>query len=137
MPASPITIVENEFITVHFFPDTKIIQHTIHKPIADQAFKDALNAGTEVLKQYGVRKWLSDDRKNGPLSQDVIDWGFKDWEPRTIAAGWEYWANIVPEEAAAASTLTDVIHGLAEMGLRMRVFSDVKKATEWLNSLSE
>ena len=78
----------------------------------------------EALKQYGVCKWLSDDRKNGPLSQDVIDWGLSDWDPRTVKAGWKYWANIVPEEVVAAGALMPVIEFLHTLGLRMMVFTE-------------
>ena len=43
---SPITIVENEYITVQYLPDRKAIYQVVHKPIPDQPLKDALNAGT-------------------------------------------------------------------------------------------
>jgi hypothetical protein len=132
---SPIIIVDNEYITLRYLPDKRIIYHTIHKPIDGQPLKDALNAGTEALKQYGACKWLSDDRKNGPLSQEMLDWGLKDWDPRTIAAGWKYWANVVPQELSAAGTLMPLIQILYDMGLRMMVFTDLENAIQWLDSM--
>ncbi|MCC7452083.1 MAG: hypothetical protein IT324_32055 [Anaerolineae bacterium] len=132
---APITVIDNECITVQYLPDKKVIYHTVHKPIPDQPLKDALNAGTEALRQYGACKWLSDDRKNGPLSQDVSAWGMNDWSPRTIKAGWKYWANVVPEELAAAGTLAPVMEAYFEMGLRMMVFSSIKEATAWLDRM--
>ena len=131
---SPIIIIDNDYITVQYLPDKKIIQHTIHKPIDGQPLKDALNAGTEALKQYGACKWLSDDRKNGPLPQEMVEWGFNDWDARTIAAGWKYWADVVPQEMASAGTMIPVIQILFDMGLRMMVFTDLDKAIEWLDS---
>jgi len=129
----PITLVDNEHITLQYLPDKKMIYHVIHKPVADdQVFKSALDIGTEALKKYGVRKWLSDDRKNGPLSPAFLEWSATDWQPRTIAAGWKYWANVVPTELVAAGTLTPVIEALYDMGLRMMVFSDLEKANAWL-----
>ena len=134
---SPITIVDNDYITVQYLPDKKFIFHTVHKPIADQPLKDALNAGTDALIKYKATKWLSDDRKNGPLSQEILDWGNNDWDPRTIAGGWKYWANVVPVEVASAGTLAPVMEALYELGLRMMVFTDVDKAIEWLDSMKD
>ena len=134
MPVLPISIVDNEFITLQYLPDKKTIYHIIHKPIIDdQDFIVPLDAGTKALKQYGVCKWLSDDRNNGPLSPTFLKWSETDWQPRTIASGWKYWANIVPSELVAAGSLIPVIESLHEMGLHMMVFSDFKKAVEWLD----
>ncbi len=133
---TPITIAENEFMTVQYIPDKKMIFHTVHKPITnDNALKDALNAGTDALIQYGVCKWLSDDRKNGPLSQEMVEWGLNDWDRRTIAGGWKYWANVVPDDVASAGTLLPVIEILFEMGLRMMVFTTLEDAMRWLDSM--
>jgi hypothetical protein len=128
-----IIIVSNKFITVRYLDDQKIIYHTVHEPIPDQPLKDALNAGTEALREYGACKWLSDDRKNGPVSPEIAEWGRQDWNPRTIAAGWKYWANVVPEEVAAAGALAPVIENLFNLGLRMMVFTDLESAFEWLD----
>jgi len=129
----PIVIVDNEFLTLQYLPDKKMLYHTVHKPIVDdEAFKVPLDAGTEALKKYGVIKWLSDDRLNGPLSPTFLEWSAKDWQPRTIAGGWKFWANVVPSAMVAAGTLMPVIDNLFEMGLRMALFSDLDKAFEWL-----
>lgn len=133
----PITIVDNEYITVQYLPDRKVIYHTVHKPIPDEPLKVALNAGTDALRSYGACKWLSDDRKNGPLSPHVVEWGDQDWNPRTIAAGWKYWANVVPEEMASAGTLYPVIQHLFDLGLRMMVFTNLDEAFEWLDSMED
>ena len=136
---SDVTIYDNEFITVKYIPDKGMIYHTVHKPLADQGtmFQDALNAGTEALKKYKCTKWLSDDRKNGPLPPEQIEWGATDWNPRTIEAGWKYWANIVPEEIAAAGTLMPVIQNLHTFGLRMQVFTNLEDALKWLENISD
>lgn len=130
---SPIIIVENEYITVQYLPDKKIIYHTIHKPIDGQPLKDALNAGTDALEEYRACKWLSDDRKNGPLSPEMMEWGRNTWDIRTIAAGWKYWADVVPEAIANAGTMVPVVDALYELGLRMMVFTDLEKAFAWLD----
>ena len=132
---SEVIIVDNEFITVRYLDDKRIIYHTIHKPFPDQVLKDGVNAGTEALRTYGACKWLSDDRKSGPVSPDIAEWGSKDWNPRTIAAGWKYWANVVPEELASAGSLIPVIESLYTLGLRMMVFTDLEEAFQWLDRM--
>jgi hypothetical protein len=132
---SEVIIIDNEYITVKYLEDKKIIYHTVRKPIPDQFLKDAVNAGTDALIEYGACKWLSDDRKNGPVSREIAEWGRKEWNPRSIAGGWKYWANVVPVEVAAAGALTPVIEDLFNLGLRMMVFSDLESALEWLDKM--
>ena len=132
-----IVLVENEYLTLKYLTEKKIIHHTIHKPIPDQQLKDAVNAGTDALRKYGACKWLSDDRKNGPVSAEIAEWGRKDWNPRTIAAGWKYWANVVPEEVASAGALSPIIEDLYGLGLRMMVFSNLEDAFQWLDGMED
>lgn len=131
---SAIIIFDNEFVTVEYRPDTRMIYHTVHQPISDhpQIFKDAMNAGTAALAKYGICKWLSDDRKNGPLPDDLLEWGRTVWNIRTIEAGWRYWANVVPYEVAAASSIHTAIDELEKSGLVLRVFTDLDDAFAWL-----
>ncbi|MBN1681489.1 MAG: hypothetical protein JW966_14505 [Anaerolineae bacterium] len=134
---SEIIIFDNEFITIRYLEDKKIIYHTIHKPLPDQVLKEALDAGTEALKKYGACKWLSDDRNLGPLSPEFMEYSRTDWQPRTIAVGWKYWANVVPEELVAAGSLTPVMENLYELGLRMMVFTDLEEAFRWLERMAD
>jgi hypothetical protein len=131
----PIIVVDNEYITLRCLPDKKTIYHTIHRPVSGQIFRDALDAGTEALKKYGACKWLSDDRKNGPLAPEDVEWGFNDWNPRTIAAGWKYWALVVPPEVVAAGSLIPTIESLYKLGLRVMAFADLEEAIQWLDRM--
>lgn len=133
---TPITILDNEYITLQYLPEKKIVYHTVHKPIDIESFAKAMAAGAEMLTENGACKWLSDDRKNGPLTPDMIA-GPKFWAPRMIAAGWRYWANVVPEEIVSAGTLLPVMGTLYEMGLRMMVFTTVEEAFKWLDTMAE
>lgn len=133
--ADDVIVVDNEYITVRYVPDKEFIHHTIHKPIGDQTFKEALMTGTETLIEYGACKWLSDDRKNGPVSTEVIEWGYREWNPLTIEAGWKYWALVVPTEVVSAGSLAPTINALHKMGLSVMAFDDLNKAIAWLDSL--
>lgn len=132
---SEIVLVDNDYITVEYRPDHELIYHTIHQPVGGDILRDALNAGTAAMGKYKICKWLSDDRKNGPLSVEDAQWGATDWNPRTINVGWKYWANVVPEEVSAAGTLNPTMGDLYRLGLRLMVFTDVASAIEWLDGL--
>jgi hypothetical protein len=136
---SKIIIYNTEHITVEYWPDKKFIFHTIHQPMSGHLpiFKEALNAGTEALQKYKVSKWLSDDRKNDQLTPEGNEWAFGDWQPRTMKVGWKYWASVVPQDLAAAGTLTGVIDHLYQLGLRMMVFTNVEEAIAWLDKMAD
>ncbi|HEX2908305.1 MAG TPA: hypothetical protein VHO69_15645 [Phototrophicaceae bacterium] len=132
-----VTLYDSDYITVEYWPDKALIYHTIHQPMSNHLaeFKEALNAGTDALQKYKVRKWLSDDRKNDSLTPEGNDWSLNEWQPRTIKAGWQYWAMVVPEDLAAAGTLMPVIDILFELGLRMMVFTNREQAIAWLDKI--
>jgi hypothetical protein len=134
---SKVAIYTTEYITVEYWPDNKLIAHTIHQPMSSQlaTFKEALNLGTEALIKYKVSKWLSDDRNNDPLTKEGNEWAFGDWQPRTLQAGWKYWAAVVPQDLAAAGTLVPVVNHLFTLGLRMMVFTNTEAAVKWLDQL--
>jgi hypothetical protein len=130
-----ITLVDNEFITLKHVAEGDYIYHVIHKPISFETFREALDIGAEALKDKGCVKWLSDDRKNGPLSEKQQKWAQEDWIPRTIQAGWKFRAVVVPTELISAGSLMPVINGLYEYGLRMAVFASHEEAVEWLSKM--
>ena len=131
-----IVVFDSEYITVEYLSDKKIICHTVHKPVDPKFWLEALNVGTDVLIEHGARKWLSDDRKMGPLpTDDESVQGSNDWTERTLSAGWKYWANVVPTDVISAGALIPVMDEFHQLGLRMMVFDDLEKAVAWLDSM--
>jgi hypothetical protein len=129
-----VPLIDNEYITVCYWPDKETIYHTIHKPVSGQKFREALLAGTEALLKYNIYKWLSDDRNNGPIARDDYQWISTVWRPQTIAAGWKYWSVVVPPNPEAAGSLVASIDSLYELGLQMMVFTTIEEAIAWLDS---
>lgn len=133
----PITLVDNEYVTLKYLPEGEMLHHTIHQHVDEEAFKHALDMGVEALEKYHCVRWLSDDRNNGPFSAEFSQWALNDWIPRAIANGWKYWGNVVPTDVMAAGTLMPFISALAPIGLRMMVFTQVNEASHWLSSVDE
>lgn len=121
-------LVENEFITVQYHPEYDILHHTIHKPISGKALFDALMPGGQFLKENGVTKWLSDDRKLPQQPRNTQADGVKQW----VEGGLRYWAIVIPEQIESAAGMTPMIDELHRYGVQMRVFRKVEDALQWL-----
>ncbi|MBI5958597.1 MAG: hypothetical protein HY866_07680 [Chloroflexi bacterium] len=134
---SDIIIIDNEYISMSYLPDKKFVYHTTYKPVSGQILRDALLAGLETLQKYGAHKWLSDERKNGPMTREDQEWGRVNLNPRAVEIGWKYWALVVPEQLIAAGSMAPAIEEYYELGMRMMVFSDVKEAIQWLDRFED
>lgn len=129
-----VTVVDNEFATLTYHPDSKIVHHVFHKPIGGQEFRNILNSGVDLLHKYGAQKWLSDDRENSALPQEDTDWSMTDWFPRARSAGWQYWALVVPPDILARMNLKEFVDMYYEQGLRIMVFTNPDEAKTWLEN---
>lgn len=127
-------LLENAWAILRYHPTDNYIYHTFHQQISGEPFREVLNTGYEVVKEKGVQKWLSDDRKNSELSAEDVAFGERDWGPRMAAAGWRYWALVVPESLAGRSVMLDVVEGYDKIGVLVAVFTDLEQARTWLVS---
>ena len=134
---SAITILNNDYATLMYYPDKKIVHHVFHKPISGPEFRSVLNKGADLLQEHGAAKWLSDDRNNSALSSEDTEWSKTVWFPRAAAAGWKFWALVVPPDLMARMNLKEFVDTYYEQGLRTMVFVDPQEALEWLETVSE
>lgn len=126
------TVIENEWATIRYNDAERYLYHTFHKPITGEPFRTVMNAGLAFLEQHKVGKWLSDDRLNGDFTPEDIEFALADWGPRAAAAGWKYWALVVPESLAGRESMSSIIMAFAQLGVRMMVFTDLDKAKAWV-----
>ncbi len=129
---SDTVVINNEFATLVYDSDKRIVHHTFHKPIGGDEFRAILNGGAELLEKHGAIKWLSDDRGNSALSKEDTEWSMSNWFPRAVKAGWKYWALVVPESVMARLNLTEFVDSYSAKGVRIMVFTDPVKGKEWL-----
>lgn len=128
-------LLDTDSVTVRYDKEHGYVYHTIHQPITGQPMREMLEVGLQALAQNQGKGWLSDDRKNGELSQEDVEYSIADWGPRTAKAGWKYWAIVVPETLAGRLSMSGVIEGFFELGVRVLVFTDLEEAQEWLASV--
>jgi hypothetical protein len=130
---SEIVIFQNDYATMVYHPEKKIVHHGFNKPFQGEEFRKMLNSGTEYLRQHGAQKWLSDDRNNSVISPEDTEWS-KEWFVRTQEAGWKFWGLVVPNDMYARLNLTQFVHGFSQQGIRVMVFTDPDKAMAWLEA---
>lgn len=125
-------ILENEWGIIRYIADGNYIHHTIYQDVNLQDVRHFLETGLEALIEYGATKWLSDDRKNGPVYPEDVEWSNTMWGPKAASNGWKYWALVVPEAVIGRASMIDVVDAYFHMGVRVQTFSDVEAAREWL-----
>ncbi len=130
----PLTIIDNEYASLVYYPELKIVHHVWHKPISGERFREVLNKGAELFAQNHASKWLSDDRANSALPEEDGEWGMNDWFPRVMQAGWKFWALVVPEDIMGRMNMKQFVDHYFEQGLRIMVFTDPAEAMKWLES---
>ncbi len=128
-------IIDNEYASLIYYNDAKIVHHTFRKPISGEPFRQVLNTGIETLPKHGASKWLSDDRGNSALPDDDTVWAQSNWFPRALAAGWKFWALVVPEDMMARLNLAEFVQSYYDQGLRIMVFTQSAAALDWLRTV--
>jgi len=132
MPA--IKIMDDENVTMWYYPESKILHHQMHRFFFGKTFREIMNKGVEVFQKYGAQKWLSDDKKVAAWTKEDLEWGDNDWFPRVAASGWKYWAIIMPEKAVGQMTMKKLADTYSARGVQTRIFSSSEEAKAWLES---
>jgi hypothetical protein len=83
--------------------------------------------------RYGAAKRLSDNRKDRLGAPADQQWARSVWMPRTIGAGWKYWALVQPEELSQQAVMKSVTSFLYISGLILQVFNEIEPANAWLD----
>lgn len=127
-------VLDNEYITVWYYPDKKIIHHQFHKFTCGKDLQDGLSEGATILEKNRARKWLSDDRKNTVIGKEDMEWTATVWRPRVIKAGWKYWALVLPEKTVGQMVMKRIVNEYADTGVTVKMFSDPDEAMRWLEA---
>ena len=125
-------ILDNDYATLVCYPQQKIVHHRFHRPVTSQEYRSVLEAGVGALGKYGATKWLSDDRSFHALSDEDRAWSQTEWRPRAAAAGWKFWALVVPPELKERMAFLEVVDDNYERGVWISVFTDPEDAKQWL-----
>lgn len=127
-----IVVLDNEFITLWYWPAHRLVHHQMHRYTSGTPFREALETGTKLMMDHGGNKWLSDDRANNALPPADDLWARTEWFPRTKAAGWQYWAIVMPEKVVGTMHLRRFADDYAKQGITANMFSDPDEALAWV-----
>ena len=58
------------------------------------------------------------------------------WSKRAIAAGWKYWAIVMPDAALGKANMRRFIREYADQGVTVQIFGSPEEALEWLKKPS-
>jgi hypothetical protein len=130
-----ITIIDDEKRSLLFHADSRVVHHTMKGPVFGDDFRDLLARGAECLEQNHAAKWLSDDRKNGPIGPEDSAWGETIWGPRVLKAGFRFWAIVVPASAVGSLQMHRFANMYRERGVLVEIFSELEPAWAWLKSV--
>lgn len=125
-------ILSNQYATLRYYPQEKIIHHVFHRPSSGPEFRAVLDAGVDTLARNEAVKWLSDDRNNANLSEADLQWTMSEWFPRATQTGWKFWALVVPVEALARLSVAEFVDRYYEVGIKLMLFMDPDLAWRWL-----
>ncbi len=132
---STITIIDDRFASLVYHEDTQIVHHCFHKALDSDHLKIILNRGVDLLKQHKAKKWLSDNREIDPHSEEDGKWVNNDWLPRAVAAGWKYWALVVPDDVKGRINMAEFVDSFYNIGIRIMVFTNPNEAMMWLENV--
>lgn len=134
---SRIMVFDSEYATLWLHPEKKIVEHKFKKFLYGKELRDLLLKGTELMEEKKANKWLSDDRNNNAITPEDDAWGKAEWFPRTMKAGWKYWAIVLPRRVVGQMNMKERIAIYAQAGLTAQVFDNPAKALAWLESLPD
>ncbi len=127
-------ILDNEYMTVWYYPYKKIVHHEFHKFTYGKTLHDALGAVATVLEERGAQNFLADDRENTTISKDDLNWTATFWRPRVKKAGLKYWAIVPPGNIFGQMVMKRIIEEYANTGVTVQTFSDHDEAMKWLEA---
>jgi len=129
---SRITVIDNQYVTLYYHTDLKIVHHIYHPGVGGDYLKEELNRGVELLREHGACKWLSNNSAIEGVTDEETAWINTHWLPEAIAAGWKYWALVVPESVMGRMNMVTFVDEFSNMGVKVRVFTDPEAAMDWL-----
>jgi hypothetical protein len=132
MSANSIILIDNDKVRLQFHLRTRIVHHEIRQFVHGAELREILEKGLEAFQKHSACKWLSDDRGNGALKPDDAKWALEKWSPRVMAAGWRFWAVVMPEKVVGQMNMKRWISTYAEKGVTAAAFTDPDEAMTWL-----
>lgn len=97
-------------------------------------FKLGLELVLQSIERFKSKKWLADLSRIGRGFEESNEWIAQSVVPRAMSLGLVFEALVLPMNIFALLSVQETMMRIE--GLEIRLFGDVKEATNWLNSCS-
>lgn len=112
--------------------DPLVIHHTFTEKIDDYGFRELMLLGKDLIEEYGIERWVSDNRKvQNEFSPESLAWVESEWQPEVIRMGWKYWALVIPEGFYAQLDHMAYIESNFEKGVWVTLYTELEPALTW------
>lgn len=125
-------VIDTKAVRLVYHVEPKIVHHEIRLFLHGAPLREMLERGAQLLEQHQARKWLSDDRGNGPVKPADEEWAKTQWFPRVCAAGWKHWAVVMPSGVLGQMNMRRWIDTYSPFGINAHPFDSPDEAWSWL-----
>lgn len=111
----------------------KLVRLIWKRPIIGRDYRNVLMRLLEVVRERGLRLWLSDGRKAGPILYDDQVWTMTEYTPLVLQAGLERIAIVNSEDGLNLLAVDRMVNATpAEAPYEIAFFQDPSIAQLWL-----
>ena len=127
-----VILKETDGYLLEYLEDIQSMRHVLKRNNSFDEWQELLLTGTAYLADKGISKWISDNRKNGRISEEAAEWIDQTWLPFALRSGWTTWAVVEPENFSSKLNQRKYNKDFLRKGIRMASFSDPEEAVEWI-----
>ena len=120
-------------VTIDVHPGQKLVRLTWKRSIVGAADRSVLDRVLDVVEQQGLKLWLSDGRKAGPILYDDQVWTMKEFTPKVLQAGLERIAIVNSEDGLNLLAVDRMVNATpSDAPYEIAFFQDPAIAQLWL-----
>ncbi len=129
-------IYEEEHLTVSYDEDNGWLYNNWIGFQSDVLIKKGGEAILNALKSKKCSRVLNDNREVTGAWPGSVEWASKEWTPKMIEAGLEYFAWIYPEKMISQMSATRMVKQTKDEEMeKFQFFSNLEEAMNWLKKV--
>ena len=137
-----ITLQDNDFATVQFVEEYKLVQTIWKKDSSKMTFEDYKNTfevGLDFQKENKekIKFYLSDIRSQGVMPPEYRKWIQTEGIPKAKENGVSYGAVVFDGNVFQKYYLNNIMNSTKKLGMKFKFVSQYEDAIEWFKSLDE
>lgn len=124
---------DDEDGTIEIHPDQRLVRLVWKRPVVGEAYRMLLMRLMDTVRNEGLRLWLSDGRKAGPILQADQVWTMAEFTPQVVAAGLERIAIVNSKDGLNLIAVDKLVNATPpEAPYDVAFFKDPAIAQLWL-----